>query len=174
MESTAHVLGQALAIYFRDRQDEAQAAAIDLTPSEWERLRDLQLLAKSKLVADTAAALSNGPAAADAAKYGITPVLVAALTKERDDYDKIVNAPGVAISVRKALTKGFRPAFNLVEGKFKDLDKLILQFGGTDEGRELIAGWKNARAQKEPGAGNGEPVTTPVAVTSVDPASCPV
>ncbi|HEY5894390.1 MAG TPA: hypothetical protein VIT91_14290 [Chthoniobacterales bacterium] len=165
LERAAHVLGQALAIYFRDRQDETQAAGFDLTASDWLRLRDLQLLAKSKLVVDAAETLANGPAAADAAKYGITPATVTALVKERNEYDKMVNAPGVAISVRKALTNGFRPAFSIVEEKFKDLDKLILQFGGSEAGRGLVAAWKNARMQKGPGSGNGQPAPAPVPAT---------
>jgi hypothetical protein len=77
---------------------------------------------------------------------------VTLLTKERKDYDDIVNAPGVAQSVRKALTKGFRPAFNLVEKKFKEMDGLIIQFGTAATGKAMIAAWKDARVQK--GAGS--------------------
>lgn len=63
----------------------------------------------------------------------------------------------MAQSVRKALTKGFRPAFNLVEKKFKELDGLILQFGKTDAGKAMIAAWKDARIQKGQGsAGDDE------------------
>ena len=102
---------------------------------------------------DLATALTSGAKAAAAADYGITAQAVTDLTKERKDYDDIVNEPGVAQSVRKALTKGFRPAFALVEKKFKELDGLILQFGKTDAGKAMIAAWKDARIQKGQGGG---------------------
>ena len=54
----------------------------------------------------------------------------------------------MAQSIRKALTKGFRPAFNLVEKKFKQLDSLIIQFGATPAGAQMVAEWKDARIQK--------------------------
>lgn len=52
---------------------------------------------------------------ADAANYGISDASIAALEAEYSDYEGIINAPDVAQNIRKALTKGFRPAFNLVE-----------------------------------------------------------
>ncbi len=60
----------------------------------------------------------------------------------------------MAQSVRKALTKDFRPAFNLVEKKFKELDGLIIQFGKTDAGKAMIAAWKDARVQKGQNGGD--------------------
>lgn len=159
LEDAAYVLAQALVLYFRDHQQEAEAGALDLTPSDWDGLRDQQLLTKSQLVIEQAQALIAGADAVTAAKYGINAAAVAALTKERGDFDEIINAPAVAIAIRKALTKGFRPAFKLAEKKFKDLDKLILQFRGTSLGKALIAAWKNARQVKDAGHGPGTPAT---------------
>ena len=47
----------------------------------------------------------------------------------------------MAQAIRKALTKGFRPAFNLVEKKIKQLDSLIIQFGATPAGAQRVAEW---------------------------------
>lgn len=153
LEEEADLLGDALVLYFNDHGQETEAAEVDLTPTQWAKLRDRQLLAKAQLVIDRATALASGPTATEAAQYGITPAAVAALTKERKDYDDIINAPGVAIAVRKALTDGFRPAFNLVEKKFVELDKLIRQFAKTAEGKTMVASWKAARIIKDAGHG---------------------
>lgn len=88
------------------------------------------------------------------------------LAKERKDYDDIVNAPGVAQALRKALTKGFRPAFALVEKKFAELDALIIQFGTSPAGKAMIAAWEDARVQK----GNNGPATPVAPVTPPSPA----
>ncbi len=148
LEDAAFLVAQALLSWFNDQKQETEAAEVDFAKSAWQGLRDQQLLAKSQRVIDLATAVTAGAKAADAAKYGITPEAVAELVKERADYDGIVNEPGVAQSIRKALTKGFRPAFALVEKKFKELDGLILQFGKTPPGKAMIAAWKDARIQK--------------------------
>ena len=158
LEDAASLLAQALVIYYTDKGQETEAGELDLARSDWDKLRDQQLLGKSQLVIDRATSLSTGATAVEAAKYGVTPAAVTALTKERTDYDHIVNAPGVAIAVRKALTKGFRPAFSATEKKFAELDKLILQFGKTAAGKTLIADWNAARIIKNTGhAGGGTP-----------------
>lgn len=157
LEEAASILAEALVIYYTDKGQESEAGELDLTESDWAKLRDQQLLTKSQLVIDRATGLSTGATAADAAKYGITPAAVQSVTKERTDYDGIVNAPGVTIAVRKALTTGFRPAFRLTEKKFADLDKLIRQFGTTAAGRTMIRAWNAARIIKDAGhAGGGE------------------
>lgn len=163
LEDAAHILGQALALWFDSNQREDEAARVGYPISSWRQLRDQQLLTRSQLVIDLADAAVSGPQAADAAKYGVTAAAVASLTKERADYAEIVTAPGVAQAVRKALTRGFRPAFALVERKFGELDALILQFGGTPAGRSMIAAWKDARLHK--GANGPAPAPAPVAPT---------
>lgn len=148
LEDAAFILAQALLSWFNDQKQESEAAEVDFAKSSWQGLRDQQLLTKSQRVIDLATAATSSPKAADAAEYGITPDAVAELVKEGKDYDDIVNEPGVAQSVRKALTKGLRLAFALVEKKFQELDALILQFGKTDAGKAMITAWKDARIQK--------------------------
>jgi hypothetical protein len=129
-----------------------------------------KLLGKSQLVIDRATALSSGATAVDAAKYGITPAAVLSMTKERTDYDNIVNAPGVTIAVRKALTTGFRPAFKLTEKKFAEVDKLIRQFRTTAAGRTMIAAWNAARIIKDAGhTGGGEAPANPTPAPTPTP-----
>lgn len=67
----------------------------------------------------------------------------------------------MAQAIRKALTKGFRPAFNLVEKKFKQHDSLIIQFGATPADAQRVAEWKDARIQKGSN-GPDEPPAPPV------------
>lgn len=161
LEDAAFIVAQALVQWFSDQKQEAEAGQISLSKSAWQGLRNQQLLTKSQLVIDHATAVTTGASAAAALKYGITPAAVQMLTNERKDYDEIVNAPGSAQSVRKALTKGFRPAFALVEKKFSELDALILQFGTTPAGKSLIAAWNDARVQK----GNNGPTPGPIKPT---------
>lgn len=151
LEDSAYVLGQALVHWFADEKQEGHAGEVDLTRTEWRNLTNQRLLAKAKTVIDLTAEITGGPAAERAAKYGITVKAGGDLTKEYTDYEHIVQAPGVAQAVRRALTKGFRPAFNLVEAKFKQLDGLILQFRRTEAGRSMIASWGEARIQKGTG-----------------------
>jgi len=161
LEDAAFIVAQALVQWFADHQQETEAGQIALSKSDWKTLRDQQLLTKSQLVIDHATTLTTGPNAATAAKYGITPAAVTLLTKERADYAEIINAPGAAQAVRKALTKGFRPAFALVEKKFSELDSLIPQFGTTAAGKSMIATWHDARIQK----GNNGPTPAAAAPT---------
>jgi hypothetical protein len=163
LEVAACALSHALWLYYMDHKQETEAASFDMEISDWMALRDQKLLATSQLVIDAASALAGSADAvvvAEAEKYGITPAAVASLTKERGDYDAIVNAPGVAISVRKALTRGFRPAFALVDKKFVEIEKLMPQFGTTDAGKAMIAAWKAARRIKDLGHGPQEEEAT--------------
>ena len=166
LEDAASVLASALVLYYNDHQQESEAGELDLTMSDWRKLRDQQLLAEAQLVIDRATVLSGGATTAgEAAKYGIVPAAVAALTKERADYDAIVNAPDVAIAIRKSLTKGFRAAFSATEKKFAELDKPILQFRTTDAGKALAAAWKAARIIKGSASSGGSASPAPGAAT---------
>ncbi|MES2707260.1 MAG: hypothetical protein V4726_11730 [Verrucomicrobiota bacterium] len=148
LEDAAYSLAQALRVWFSHARQETEAVEMTLPLSEWQRMRDQVLLAKSQRVIDLATAVTAGADAAGAAEYGVTTEAVTTLTKERADYDAIVNTPGVVAAVRKALTKGLPQAFALVENKFGELDSLISQFGRADGGRGMIAAWKDARLQK--------------------------
>jgi hypothetical protein len=159
LEDAAYTLAQAAVLYYNDHQQETEATELDLEPSDWRALRDQQLLAKSQLVIDRASELTSATLAAEAAKYGITPAAVQNLIKERGDYAAIVGATDVAIAIRKALTQGFRPAFRVTEAKLAELDKLILQFRSTEEGKAMVSAWQAARATKNRGRAGSPPVS---------------
>jgi len=159
LEDAAFALGVALTLWFRKQNSETEAEQVSLTESAWRKLAGQELLNAAQRVIDHATALSSGPAAAAVAEYGITPAAVQALQKEWDDFDQIINSPGVAQTLRKVLTKGLRPAFNLVEAKFTELEALMVQFRKTEAGRAMIAAWDDARIQK--GANGGKDPTAP-------------
>ena len=59
LEDAAHVLGQALALWFAANNREDEAAQVDFPISSWRQLRDQRLLTRSQLVIDLAAALAQ-------------------------------------------------------------------------------------------------------------------
>ncbi len=148
LEEAAFILSQALLLWLRDQNQESEAAEVAFSKSAWEDLRETQLLAKSQRVIDLVTGVTNGTRAEAAAAYGITAEELMKLKKERMDFALIVSEPGVAQSLRKALNKSLRPAFALVEMKFKELDSLILQYGKTPVGKAMIHTWSDARTQK--------------------------
>jgi hypothetical protein len=153
LEQEAYVFGGALAIWFRDQGDAENAAKVDLTLSEWRKLRDQQLLEKARLVQQLGEAVTTGPNASAAATYGITPAALNSLGKETNDYETIITAPQQAIAERKARTQQLRDRFNAVEGQFEILDRFIQLFRATPEGRDMIYAWQAARVIRDLGHG---------------------
>lgn len=78
------------------------------------------------------------------------------LTKERDDFVEIVNAPTSLIAIRNALTKGLPAAMRLIQARMVQLDGLILQFGHTAAGQKMIEVWKSSRKVRDLGHGPRE------------------
>lgn len=148
---TAHLFGSTLAIWFRDQSDEEQAAQVDLSPSAWRRLRSQQLLEKARLVLDIGRAVLDGAKADEAADYGITAAEVERFSQEIDDYAAVIAAPQQGIAQRKALTRQLAQLFSEAAGYFEMLDKLILHFGRTPEGRALVAAYQASRVIRDLG-----------------------
>ncbi|MBI3876193.1 MAG: hypothetical protein HY300_09615 [Verrucomicrobia bacterium] len=157
--AVAHTLGRALVTWFRDQADETNAAKVDLPESGWRRLRGEELLAKGRLARDLAQGVVSGPKAAQAVDYGITAEAVTSVNKEVEEYGAVISAPQASIADRKSLTQAMRDRFNAVEAKFAALDDMILQFGGTVAGRDLIASHQEARIIRDLGAGPGQPAS---------------
>lgn len=153
LELTAFILSQAILLWFSDQKQESEAAEVAFSKASWGDLREPQLLSKSQRVIDIASSVINGTKASAAAEYGITAEEVMKLKKERMDFALMVNETG-ATRLRKALNKGLRTAYAVVEMKFKDLDILIMQFGKTDAGKAMIAAWNDARIGKSPVVSN--------------------
>lgn len=146
-------MADAVAMFFRDNQMETEAAEVTIYPTDFARLRDAQKLAKARLVEGKALALTTGPSAAAAAKYGINPAKVAILQKEADDVDEVINAPANAIGQRARFTAGARPQWRVTEDLFIDMDELIVQFKGTPAGDAMVADYFKAREITDRGHG---------------------
>ena len=156
LETIAHELGQILADYYEDNNQEAKAAEIDLSLSAWRRLRDTALLAKATLLKSSLTeALAADPVAL--AAHGLEPADLADLTKELDDYAAVIESPSGGISTRKALTAALRPDFREVSVTLKSLDRLVLRFRRTPEGAAFAENWKTARIIRDLGANNPDP-----------------
>ena len=160
LETLAHSLGQALADYFLDNNREGDAAEIDLPPSAWARLRDPALLAKAKLLQQKL----NAALATDAAtllEYGLTPADSAALAKETADYEQIIAAPAIGISIRRAHTQALRPTFREAADILDSLDRLILRFSSRPDGPRFLDAWTAARVIRDLGSRSSEPNVPP-------------
>jgi hypothetical protein len=164
-EAAAFQMACALVEWFNDQNDKTSAGKMDLSRSELHALRDEALRNQLQTTLDLAQGVVSGPQAADAAKYGITVAKVQALGKEIQEFVDVLAAPQAGIADRKALTGAMRDRFNAVAAKFSSLDNLILQFGGSDAGRKLIAAYQAARIVRDLGAGPSpkQPPTPPPA-----------
>ena len=75
--------------------------------------------------------------------YGIATDKVKALERDIEDFRDVLTAPKASIAVRTAHTGAMRPLFNLADAKFESLDRVILRFGDTMEGRAVIAAYRS-------------------------------
>lgn len=157
LEDAAYLFGSTLAIWFRDQGDESRAAQVDLPRSGWRDLRDQQLLEKARLVRDLAQTVLDGASSEAAAEYGISQEGVQSFVKEVDDYAAVITAPQQSIADRAARTRQLRQRFNAVEKQFEELDRLLLHFGSTPEGRALIAAYQGSRIIHDRGRGPSGP-----------------
>ncbi len=150
LEDCAHEIGETLAGWFEDQGREADSASIDLALSTWQGLRDVELLAKAKLLhTKLTAALATDAAAL--VEYGIDAADATLLAKETADYEKLLATPAAAISGKKALTKALRPAFREVGELLGKMDRLVLRFRKTEPGARFAEAWKAARIIRDLG-----------------------
>lgn len=158
LETIAHSTGQALAGYLEDKNREAEAAEIDLSISGWRRLRDTALLAKATLLKDRLRIILDNEDPVELDTYGLAEGDHAALTKELDDYASVIASPSGGIATRKALTVALRPAFREVSEILRSMDRLVLRFRTSPEGRAFAENWVTARVVRDLGANNPDPV----------------
>lgn len=154
LEQVCILYGGTVAMWYRDRGDEANAEKIDLNPSDWEKISEQELLDKSRLLRDLMQSIVDTAPAEEAAEWGITAEAVASITKESDEFDAAIADPQAVIAERKAQTAALRPKFRAVAAKFADLDRLILHFAGTEAGQAMIAAYQNARNIIDRGKGS--------------------
>jgi hypothetical protein len=162
LEDCAHEIGETLAGWFEDQGREADAAPIDLALSTWQGLRDVELIAKARLVHDKlTAALATD--AATLAEYGLDATDATLLAKETADFEELVAAPASAISGRKALTQALRPSFREVSALIAKMDRLVLRFRTTESGARFAEAWKAARIVRDLGQAAPAAPATPAA-----------
>ena len=160
-EEIAFQMSRALVEWFRDHNDEINAAKVDLSRSKWHSLRDQSFLDQLRLTHSLAKQLVDSEDE-KCEQYGISSARVKALAREVDAYAELIAAPQSSIAERKGLTGQMRAKFNAVEAKFVSLDNLVLQFGRTPEGQELIAAYQAARIVRDLG-GSGAAKAKPQA-----------
>ncbi len=156
LEIIAQELGVTFAEYLGDQGREGEAAEFELSLSKWQGLRDTALLAKATLLKTrlTATLAADAPGLAG---YGITPADLTLYTKELADYEQVIQNPSGAIATRKALTAALRPEFREVLNILLSMDRLVLRFRGTPEGKAFAANWKTARTVRDLGSNNPDP-----------------
>jgi hypothetical protein len=152
--AATHTLARLLVQWFRDHNDETNAAKVDVPLRGFTNLRDAEAVAKMRETVSLAQAIVSGADSEAAADYGLTSDAVTAVNQEVEEFASIVTAPQASISQRAALTKQLRDRFNEVEAKFEALDNLILGFNGTPAGRNLIAAYQASRIVRDLGAGH--------------------
>ena len=161
LETLAHQIGQTLADWYEENGREGDSAQIDLSLTAWQRLRDVDLIGKAKLLHQKlTAALAENPAAL--AEHDLTPADATLLAKETADFAEIVADPAAAISRRRALTLALRPQFREVADLLKKMDRLVTRFRKTAPGAAFADAWTTSRIIRDLGeAAPGENTEPP-------------
>jgi hypothetical protein len=165
LENRAFLLARAVFNHCRKTGDATTAGRVNLTKSAIQRLRDQDLLATSRDIRDTAQIKSAEP---DAAKRGITPAAITALTSGIDAYAAVVNAPRTTIASRAALNRELTTQVAACMDHIRNVDDLILQLTGP-AAADFIAGWQQSRMIVDAGHGPGEPPQPPTPPTPSAP-----
>ncbi|MCB1079482.1 MAG: hypothetical protein KDM64_16815 [Verrucomicrobiae bacterium] len=160
----AHWLGHIVAIYARDRSNEALASRYDLALYQWRAQRDVAVLQLARSVAqDVAALIAETPA--EAADYGLTPESLAVVTGAIDAFDERLTAPHSAIHHRHRLTLSLPARSRDVKARFTLLKALVSPFGTTPEGKAFVRAYRASGKIIDAGKGRkaGEKEDAPAA-----------
>jgi hypothetical protein len=158
LEDSAHLLARALAVHFKKAGNLTDRAKVDVSKSEIVKLRTQELVNKATVIRDLGTAAVSQP---DAAKRGVTAARVAALTAAITAFSNVMNSPRGEIVNRSALLREIETDIAALLDKVNDLDDLVLQFDGTDEGRRFNEAWKGARVIVDSGSGHSTPPPAP-------------
>jgi hypothetical protein len=160
LEDHAFPLSNALYDVLLDAGREAEAAEWRMTETDWRKLREQLLLDKAQRLLDQlAAALAATPTVAD--DYGISTARIAALTQEWQDYAEVIGEPGARKATRAGLTGSLRARMRVLDGLAEKMDRLIVSFRGTPEGKAMVAGYFAARRVDDLGHGPHTPPPGP-------------
>jgi hypothetical protein len=148
LEDLSHEIGQALADYYYDTEQEQNAHVVEFPASSWRRLRDEQLLNRSRILA-TKLSQALVADAATLVNYGLDAADNTALNAAIEDYANAIATPSQAIATRKALTASLRGKYNVISDLLGSMDKLVLRFRNTAPGRSFAAQWQAARVIRD-------------------------
>ena len=152
LENAAHVLARACAAHFRKTGDATRLAQVNLTKTDIVRLRDQALVTTATLIRDLANAARNETGAVNrGVNQGRISVLGSAITV----FSGLLNAPRAQIANRAALLRDVETRVADLLVKLEALDDLVMQYDGTESGRNFIAAWKQARIIVDGGHGPG-------------------
>ena len=159
-ENALHPLARATFRCLKNMGNDADAAKVDLTPSDLHNARATALAGMGEIVLELAEPLTTGtPAPGD--KYGVTAASVAAMDDLWNRYSTAVGAPVGARARRKAMTDALPGQFAAVEEQFAGLDDLVIQFRGTPVGDQFVDAWFNARRVVDTGRRAAKPNPPP-------------
>ncbi len=148
LEDLSHEIGRALADYYNDAEQEQNAHSVEFSISSWRRLRDEQLLNRSRILAAKLTQALTADAAT-LATYGLDQADADKLAQAIDDYAADIATPSNAIAERKALTASLRGNYKSISNLLGSMDKLILRFRSQTQGREFAAQWQAARVIRD-------------------------
>jgi hypothetical protein len=138
--------------------DEAAAAKVDFSLSDWRDKRDAVLLSTARETIGIARKLLAAHPA-DAEECGVTAEMVSETEREANEFEAALGTPRAAISSRRALTAAMRDRFNAVEAIFARMDSLVEQFPDED----FIEGYFAARSVVDAGRRRKKTAPAPAA-----------
>ena len=152
LEESGYLFGSTLAIWFEEQED-PRHSQVELSPADWRRLRNQQLLEKARLVRVLWQDVLSSDHSNAAEEWGVTQTGLETLSTEIEEYAQIIAGPQQAIAQRKALTTELVEKFREVSQQFDVLDKLILHFGlASSTGRDLVSAYQASRIIRDLGS----------------------
>jgi hypothetical protein len=153
-EAALHPLARAAFRCLKNLDREEDAGKVNLAPSDLHTARAVGLAALGETVLELAEPLTKPAATSQPApgeKYGLTADAVSKVDDLWSRYSTAVGAPGSARAKRKAMTGALPGQFASAEEVFAELDDLVLQFRGSEEGNRFVDAWFNARRVSDTG-----------------------
>lgn len=161
LENAAFILARALANHFTKTGNLDNLGKVDFSKTEIVRLRNQDLLDQSTAILNLATATQAEPGAAG---RGVTSARIAALTASISGFKLVMNLPRGQVVNRSTLKKEVATDVAALVSDVTAMDDLVMQFDGTDAGKQFIAAWKQARMILDTGGGHAStPTPAPAA-----------
>lgn len=155
LEDICHILGGAIVTCCLDAGDATGAAPFDLDITGWRKLRHEILLQRAEdLATAIAARIAADPVTA--AGYGLDTLSHSQLVKETADFRTFIVAPDTAIGERAGTTRGLNAQVKELLAAFDPIDRLIVQYKKTPEGKAFVNAYFASRTIYDRGHGPGD------------------